>query len=113
VPNAWRTDWIQGDTTIKAYISDIQGCTVGGVDDSTIRLMGEVSAKNAQVVGTGLKVEFDGYDAVQSLGTPYPGMGYYPTVQGRFKKGNDDVFSGKGRVEIISTKAQPKSQASN
>lgn len=110
----WVTEWaeIKGPP-ISAQISNIEDHDVRDVVPSTILLNGTVKIipGSERVSGGVLTVEFNGSEAIRSLGTVVPGT-VYPTVQGRFKKG-DDVFSGQGRVEIISRKAEPESHASN
>ncbi len=113
-PSQWDTQWAGGGgPRISARISKIEDYNVSDVIPSTIRLNGtaEIIPRSDDVSSGVLTVEFKGSEAVRSLGTVVPGTAY-PTVQGRFKKGSD-VFSGKARVEIISTKAQLKSQASH
>jgi hypothetical protein len=94
-------------------ISKIEDHDVCDVVPSTILLNGTVKIipGSERISGGVLTVELKVSEAIQSLGTAVPGSAY-PMVQGRFKKG-DDVFSGQGRVEIISIKTQPESQTSN
>jgi hypothetical protein len=113
-PDVWSTGWVAGGgPDISARISKIEDHDVSGVIPSTIRLNGmvEIIPGSDHVSRGVLRVQFNASQALQSLGTLYPGSAY-PTVQGRFKKGCD-VFSGQGRVDITSMKAQLKSQASN
>ena len=110
----WVTEWAESKgPPISVEISNIEDHDVHDVVPSTIRLNGTVKVLPGSegVSGGVLTVEFKASEAIRSLGTVVPGA-TYPTVQGRFKTG-DDFFSGQGRVDIISMKTQLKSQASN
>jgi hypothetical protein len=119
-PFGWLASWATIDgPPILAHISNIPtcqpsctdtegntvpGCTVcfdvNNIDPSTIRLNGTVPITGSSSIQGGvLTVQFDRSLAVQSLGSVFPGLVVYPTVQGGFTSGND-VFYGKGHVTI-------------
>ncbi len=108
-PSAWSTQWTSPPVT--AYISNIEGHSVSDVDPSTIRLNGTVPLKDGSAIiqGDVLKVEFDGGQAVQSLGTAVPWTSVYPTVQGGFYSTSTEIFYGRAHVELsdITTLIQP------
>ncbi len=112
-PSLWATGWASGGgPDITASISDIvpplqpsgaPAKTVSDINVSTITING---IENKVIPGSDnislgvLTVQFPAKDAVQSLGTAYPGMEYLPTIQGNF---SPDLFSGSGRVLIMSS----------
>ena len=101
-PVHWSVQWASGPP-ITARISNIDDHAVGDVNPLTIRLMGtvEISPGSDSVVNGVLTVQFDGSQAVQSLGTLVPGRRVYPRVQGSFYSSPNHVFSGQGHVDIV------------
>ena len=114
------SEWTITGSPISAYISNVPtcqltctdtegntlpGCTVcfdvTNISPSTIRLNGTlpIIKGSAAVQNNILTVQFDRSLAVQSLGSVFPGLVVYPTVQGGFTSGSD-IFSGKGPVTI-------------
>jgi parallel beta-helix repeat protein len=126
-PADWFASWTTIDgPPVLAHISNvptcqstctdtegipIPGCTVcfdvSKIDPSSIRLNGTVLITGSSSIQGGvLTVQFDRSLAVQSLGTVFPGLVVYPTVQGGFTSGND-IFSGNGPVTIATDTVPP------
>jgi hypothetical protein len=103
-PLAWDPHWAMADgPAISAQISIFDG---GGFSDSynlwdSIRLNGQVPIiANSGVVQNGvLTVKFDRSQAVQSLGSLFPGTTAVVTIQGSL--GGTDVFYGQASVDIV------------
>ncbi|MCH7589420.1 hypothetical protein IIB34_00100 [PVC group bacterium] len=107
--NEWNVQWLKDETPgegkIQCYIGDIDGHTVDEINPQTILLDNvvpislEVNIVNSpDFQGQALKIMFNKFDAIKTLGAPFSGQEYNIIITGRFLDGK--LFQGSDSIRI-------------
>jgi hypothetical protein len=99
LPDKWDMHWT-ADRSPRVTV-EVTGIDFKGVDPGTVRLNGTVPIipdgdQKVQAEPGRLSFKFDGWQALQSLGTPVPGV-FYATVQGQL---SNTYFTATQKVTI-------------
>jgi hypothetical protein len=101
-PAAWNIAWATGTGQVVKAIINLQNTDESlAIVDGSIKLNGSAYPLYNDLEAGVLTLEFDGSQAVNSLGTPVPGM-YFPTVDGLYTaSGRTYHFTGNGPVTML------------
>lgn len=107
--NEWNIEWLKDDAKgqgkIQCYIGNISGHSVEEIDVKSILLDNVVPVglevnivSHPDFQGQALKIMFNKFDAIKTLGAPFSGQEYDIVITGRLANGK--MFQGSDKIRI-------------